>query len=66
MTKKIFFFRGFFGVLLFYQKIFYMKSYKLSFGSIFIIRNNLDEIIANEAVVMDENKRCRTLRFFVG
>ncbi|TGV01219.1 hypothetical protein [Flavivirga rizhaonensis] len=33
-----------------------MRNYKLSFGTIFIIRNNLAEIIANEGVLMDEMK----------
>ena len=33
-----------------------MKSCKLSFGTILIIRNNLAEIIANEGIVMDEIK----------
>lgn len=31
-----------------------MKSYKLSFGIISILRNNLAEVIVNEGVVMDE------------
>ncbi|GAA3610144.1 hypothetical protein Q4Q39_16715 [Flavivirga amylovorans] len=33
-----------------------MKSYELSFGTIFIIRNNLAEVIAKEAILMDEIK----------
>ncbi|ALJ06332.1 hypothetical protein APS56_14825 [Pseudalgibacter alginicilyticus] len=31
-----------------------MKSYKLSFGTIIIIKENLAEVIVNEGVVMDE------------
>ena len=31
-----------------------MKSYKLSFGTISILRNNLAEVIVNEGVEMDE------------
>ncbi len=31
-----------------------MKSYKLSFATIYILKNNLVEIIADEGVVMDE------------
>lgn len=33
-----------------------MKSYKLSFGIIIFIQNNLAEVIVNEGVVMDEVK----------
>lgn len=33
-----------------------MESYKLSFGTILIIRNDLAEIIANEGILMDEIK----------
>ena len=31
-----------------------MESYKLSFGVINILRNNLGEVIVNDGIVMDE------------